>query len=357
MNPNLYRLINAWKSLTVLVIGDVMLDCYLNGYSDRLCQEAPVPVVAVTQRHDFPGGAGNTAANITGLGAKALLLSVIGNDSEGDRLQQALNQRSISTEHLLRSDEQMTLAKQRITVGSHLIARLDQGSTEMIAANLEKLLIQKLVTLFPQCDAVIVSDYRYGILTPRIIQTFADLQAKYSRVLVIDSKQLNAYQTVGATAVKPNYGETVQLLNLPKQLKDRATQIAPYGERILSLSGAKIAAVTLDTEGAIVFEKGQPSFRLQAQPVPQNQASGAGDTFVSALTLALAMNTPTPIATSLAAAATAIVVQQRETSVCSADELLQYAMNSSFNLAQQEGKSSSTSSRSTNTHVDSTVQV
>ncbi len=351
MNSYLYHLINAWKSLNVLVIGDVMLDCYLNGYSDRLCQEAPVPVVAVTQRHDFPGGAGNTAANITSLGAKLLLLSVIGDDSEGDRLQQVLKQRGICTEHLLRSNQRMTLAKQRITVGSHLIARLDQGSTEPIAANLEELLIQKLVTLFPACDAVVVSDYRYGILTPRIIQTLTELQAKHSRVLVIDSKQLNVYQAVGATAVKPNYGETIQLLNLPKQLTDRTNQLAPYGERILNLSGAKIATVTLDTEGAIVFEKGQPPFCLQAQPVPQNQASGAGDTFVSALTLALAMNTLTPIAASLAAAATAIVVKQRETSVCNADELLQYAINSLSNPAQQGEKSSSTSFKSTNAYV------
>jgi D-beta-D-heptose 7-phosphate kinase/D-beta-D-heptose 1-phosphate adenosyltransferase len=335
MNANSH-LIATWKSLTVLVIGDVMLDCYLNGQSDRLCQEAPVPVVAITQRQDFPGGAANTAANITSLGARACLLAVAGNDSEGDRLHHLLQHQGISTEFLFRSADRTTLAKQRVMASSHLLVRFDQGTTSPIAPALEQQVIHRLVDLFPRCDAVIVSDYGYGLVTPRIIQTLANLQAQHPRTLVIDSKQLSAYRNVGATVVKPNYSETIQLLGLAKQTESRAHQIAPYGDRILSLTGAQIAAVTLDSEGAIVFEHPHPPLRIPAQAAPPNQTAGAGDTFISAITLALAANARTATAASLAAAATAIVVKQPGTTVCQAEELRQSLIRSAPTVVPKE---------------------
>jgi D-beta-D-heptose 7-phosphate kinase/D-beta-D-heptose 1-phosphate adenosyltransferase len=335
MNSNSH-LIATWKSLTVLVIGDVMLDCYMNGQADRLCQEAPVPVVTITQRQNSPGGAANTAANITSLGARAYLLAVAGNDFEGDQLQRLLQQQGISTEHLFTSDERVTLAKQRVMASSQLLVRFDQGTTSPIAPNLEQQVLHRLIDLFPQCDAVIVSDYGYGLLTPRMIQTLTNLQAKHPRTLVVDSKQLSAYREVGATVVKPNYSETIQLLELAKQSEGRANQIAPYGDRLLSLTGAKIAAITLDSEGAIVFEQPHPPLRIPAKPAPPNQTSGAGDTFISAITLALAVNAPTATAASLAAAATAIVVKQPGTTVCQAEELSQSAIKSDSTVLPKE---------------------
>lgn len=320
---NLANLIDHWKSLTVLVIGDVMLDSYLVGKSDRLCQEAPVPVVAVHQRQDFPGGAANTAANVAGLGATVYLLSVVGCDSEGERLQQVLAELEITSDHLITSDDRQTLAKQRVMANSQLIVRFDQGSTEILSQSLEKTLIDRLTQLFPQCDAVIISDYRYGILTPRIIQRLAILQAQLPRTIVVDTKQLSAYQAVDVTAIKPNYDEAIQLLGLAKQSCDRAEQIALYSDRLLQLTGAKIVAVTLDAEGAIVFEQEQATFRTTAQPAPQQQTSGAGDTFMATLTLALASHIPTHMAAFIAAAATAVVVQQPGTTQCSATALYQ----------------------------------
>jgi D-beta-D-heptose 7-phosphate kinase/D-beta-D-heptose 1-phosphate adenosyltransferase len=322
MSSDLLDLIDRWKSLTVLVIGDAMLDCYLTGSSDRLCREAPAPVVAIHQRQDIPGGAANTAANLISLGSKPLLLSVIGTDLEGDRLCFALEQRGLSTAHLLRSNRE-TLAKQRVMAGSQVLVRLDQGSTAAIDPQLEQSLIDQISAQFSLCDAVIVSDYSYGVLTPRLIQVLADLQTRFPRTLVIDSRHLDRYREVGATAVKPNYEEAMQLLGLPKQMHDRAEQIAPYGDRLLALTGAAVVAVTLDVEGAIVFEAGQPPLRTYARPVPQNQTSGAGDTFISTLTLALAAGASTTTATSLATSATAIVVQQPGTTACKAEELCQ----------------------------------
>jgi D-beta-D-heptose 7-phosphate kinase/D-beta-D-heptose 1-phosphate adenosyltransferase len=322
-NTNLADLIDRWQPLTVLVLGDVMLDSYLVGHSDRLCQEAPVPIVAVHQRRDYPGGAANTAANVASLGADVFLLSAIGCDPEGERLQQVLTESKISCEHLIVSDDRRTLTKQRVVAEQHLIVRFDHGSTEPLTPALEQQLIDRLIQLFPCCDAVIISDYQYGVLTPRVIQLLAILQAQLPRTIVVDAKQLATYKAVNATAIKPNYFEAIQILGLPKQTRDRADQIAPYGDQLLQLTGAKIAAVTLDAEGAIVFEQGQPAFRTTAQPAPQQQTSGAGDTFIATLALALANHTPTHTTAFLAAAATAVVVQQPGTIQCTATALCQ----------------------------------
>ena len=322
--PITNHLINAWQKLTVLIIGEAMLDSFFEGISNRLCQEAPVPVVEISDRQDVPGGAANTAANIVSLGAKAVFLTVVGDDHEGDRLKRILGHRGIATEHLLTASR-ATLAKQRVLAASQLIVRFDQGSTEAIAQDIEQELIERLVTLFPECDAVIVSDYGYGILTPRVIETLAKLQADRPRVLVVDSKRLEAYQKLETTAVKPNYDEAIRLLNLPKLTgSKRIEQIKVNGEQLLNLTGAKLAAVTLDADGAIIFERNRPPFHTKATPVSDIGATGAGDTYTSALTLALAAGANSQTAASLAAAATAVVVSQVGTTACSAVGLRQF---------------------------------
>jgi D-beta-D-heptose 7-phosphate kinase/D-beta-D-heptose 1-phosphate adenosyltransferase len=321
MSSDLLHRIDSWASLSVLVIGDAILDSYLNGSTDRLCREAPAPVVAVHQQLDVPGGAANTATNIASLGGKVIFLSVVGADTEGDRLQQALEQRGVSSAHLIKTEQRQTLSKQRVLAGSQILVRLDQGSTDEISPSLEHQLIDRVTEYFPRVDAVVMSDYNYGILTPRLLHTLKALQTECPRVFVIDARELCTYHPVGATAVKPNYDEAVQLLGLTKQPSERAAQISPYGDRLLQLTGASIVAVTLDVEGAIVFEQGQSPIRTYARPVPPNQTSGAGDTYISALTLALASGASTTTAASLASTATAIVVQSRGTTACRAEEL------------------------------------
>ncbi|WP_088893650.1 D-glycero-beta-D-manno-heptose 1-phosphate adenylyltransferase [Leptolyngbya ohadii] len=315
--------IDRWSSLTVLVVGDVMLDAYLSGEANRLCQEAPVPVVAIDQRQDFPGGAANVAANVAALGARPILLSVIGQDAEGDRLVNSLGARSVEADYLIASPDRGTLAKQRVVAQDQLLLRFDQGSTAAISAELETQLIDRLTQVFPQVDAVIISDYGYGILTPKVIETIAELQTQQNRILVVDSKQLANYQRVQPTAVKPNYGETIRLLDLSGQKIDRVSQIMPCGDRLLKLTGAKIVAATLDSEGAILFQVNQPPLHILAQPVPANQTSGAGDTFITTLALSLAAEMPLPIAAQLTHTATQIVTQQPGTSICTANQLRQ----------------------------------
>lgn len=313
--------IEAWQSCTVLVLGDVMLDCYLNGTVDRLCQEAPVPVVAVSHQQDFPGGAANVAANVSRLGARTVLLSMMGADDAGARLRSRLQDHQVLTHELILTNQRSTLTKQRVVGNSQLLVRFDQGSTYGLSEDLEQQLVQRLTEVFPSCDAVIVSDYGYGVMTPRVIQTLAALQKCYPRTVVIDSKQLVAYQAVQAAAVKPNYAETLKLLGLAAVSGDRKAQVEPHAPTLLQVTGAERVAVTLDRDGVLMVERNQPPLHFPTRPAPPHQTSGAGDTFISTLTLALAAQAPTVMATALATTATAIVVTQSGTTVCTVEDL------------------------------------
>lgn len=326
MNPSLFDLIDQFTELNILVIGEGMLDSYLQGSTNRLCPEAPVPIVTLSNRQDVPGGAANTAANVRSLGAHVTLLSVIGDDLEGALLRQALADRGVSTSILTQPDRR-SLAKHRVMTGSQMLLRIDQGSTEAIAPETEQRLIDCLIDRFPRCDAVIVSDYGYGILTDRMIQTLAKLQVQSPRTLMVDAKTLTAYRHIGATAVKPNYAEAVQLLGTQEFTSgSRAESMMLHGEQLLDQTGAQIVAVTLDTEGALIFERGSLPYRTYAQPAAHAYAIGAGDTFVSALALALAAGGQTSTAAELAAAAAAIVVSQDGTAACCAEELRSFLL-------------------------------
>src|SRR5439155_2952839 len=111
MNTSLSQWIDAFAGLRVVVLGEAMLDTYLEGTAGRFCQEAPVPIVTLSGRRDMPGGAANTAVNAHGLGARVSFLSVTGDDAEGDSLRRALRDRGLSTDHLLARPGRRTLGK------------------------------------------------------------------------------------------------------------------------------------------------------------------------------------------------------------------------------------------------------
>lgn len=334
-------LLEAVANLNVIVIGDAILDGYLEGYSDRLCREAPVPVVNVTSKEYVPGGAANTAVNVRSLGAGVKFLSVIGDDLESSLLKQALEKRGVSPQYLITQPGRQTLIKQRVMASSQILVRFDSGSINAISDRTEQVLIDELERAYPECDAMIISDYGYGILTPRVIEAITRLQARCDRVLVVDAKNLTAYRQVGITAVKPNYEQALELLNIPafkagSDIKSRVEQITPLGNEILNLTQAKIVAVTLDAEGGIIFEQGSQPHRTYTQPTIQSRTAGAGDTFTSALTVAIAAGATTPLAADFAATAAAIVVEKDGTTACSANDLREFLLNANEETGTQK---------------------
>jgi D-beta-D-heptose 7-phosphate kinase/D-beta-D-heptose 1-phosphate adenosyltransferase len=321
MDQDLTRLLDDLAGLRVVVLGDVVLDCYLEGSSDRLCREAPVPNVTVSGRHDVPGAAGNAVVNVAALGGRAAFLGVVGDDPEGFAVRRALEGADVACDSLLTQPRRRTVAKHRVMAGACVVARFDQGDTDDIAPDIEAQLLARLDEEFPAADAMIVSDYGGGVLTPRIIERLAEWQTRRPRVVVADSrKRLAAFRAVGVTAIKPNAEEARALLGGDPG-GNRTDHITRHGERLLELTGARLAAVTLDCDGGILFERGQPPYRTDAPPAPQPHVAGAGDTYVAALALALAAGANPRTAVELAAVAAGVVVAKDGTAVCTDDEL------------------------------------
>jgi D-beta-D-heptose 7-phosphate kinase / D-beta-D-heptose 1-phosphate adenosyltransferase len=341
MSYALLEILQTFNRLRVMVIGEAMLDRYLKGTSSRLSQEAPVQVVAIDQKEDLPGGAANSAANVRSLGGEVIFYSVVGEDEEGRHLRQALDKFGISTENILVDPQRRTLAKQRILANGQMMLRFDQGSTNPIQQSTEEELAWRIRRGAADVDAIIISDYNYGILTPGILRAIAEIQENDPRILVVDAKQYRPYQELRVTAIKPNYTEAVKDLNLePKEDSElRMQQIRKHGRKLLEIANAQIAAVSLDQDGALIFERKQPCYRVYARPAGNNQVSGAGDTFSSALALALAAGAPATSAAEIAAAAAAIVVEKTGTSTCTIEELKIFFsgeekfINDSFHMA------------------------
>ena len=323
---SLRSVIDSFAGIRALVIGEAILDSYLSGPGRGLSREAPVPVVDVSDRTDAPGGAANTAANVRAVGAQVTFLSVIGDDPDGMRLKRELQARGIPTDDLLVDPGRRTLAKHRLMASGQMVARFDQGSTDPITSATEAPFAKRLVERWSETDVVIVSDYRYGVMSEGVRRAIAELREGDDHPLVVDARDLRSYSSTRPTAVKPNYEEAVALLELPavEGTRARIEQIQGCGDRLLDLTGARIAAVTLGADGAVVFERGRAPYRTFTRPTQNSRATGAGDTFVGVLGLSLAAGADTDEAADLASAASAVVVGKEITSVCSAAELKRY---------------------------------
>jgi D-beta-D-heptose 7-phosphate kinase / D-beta-D-heptose 1-phosphate adenosyltransferase len=316
------NLIDKFTSLHVAVLGDAMLDVYLRGHASRLCQEAAVPVIDFDDRVEAPGGAANTAVNVQSLGARTSLISVVGRDREGRRLCESLSRRGVDTRHVLAHPQRRTLTKQRVVAGSQLVARIDQGDTGPLNSPDQFAVSSRMKSLWPKSDGLIISDYDYGTIGPETIVELAELARRQPVVIVGDSKRLQRFAGLQFTAIKPNYGQATQLLHAPAlEGAARVDQMYRLGSGIFKTVDSKIIALTLDQDGALVFQPARPPLRTFTEPNLHTQAAGAGDTYVAAFALALAAGGDVAAAAETAAAAAAIVVAKDGTSSCTAQEL------------------------------------
>ncbi len=313
------EIVARFAGLRALVVGEAMLDTYLCGEAGRICPEAPVPAVAIRERLDAPGGAANTAANVRALGGAVTLLSAAGDDYEGELLRQALCEAGIGDEQVLCVAGRRTLARGRVVAAGQLLVRFDQGDEDALPEAIERALVERLRALAPRHDVLIVSDYGYGVLSERLIAALAALPRASRPLLLVDAKRPERFRSSVPDLVKPNRAQAAALLGLDGL---EPACLAARGEELLELTGARVAAVTLDADGAVTIERGRPPRRIFGRRVAGAQPAGAGDTVLATLALALAAGAETDAALELAVAAGGIAVSRPGTAACSARELL-----------------------------------
>lgn len=318
-------IIDSFQSKKILVIGDLLVDVYIKGVSTRLTPEAPVPVVDVTQRTIHLGGAANTASNLKSLSASVALCTVLGSDPAADDAIQLLRQADINTASVLVDESRRTIVKTRVVSGDRILVRYDEGSVNEISANTETSLKQVLIEQYPLYDAVLVSDYDKGIFTAGVIDTLAELQKIHKKFLIVDSKRLSAFSNVNPLLVKPNYEEAVNLCKAHRDHSSRVDQVKTLGKIIHNRTRAHFAAVTLDHDGSVIFERGEPVHRCTSSALGSaKNVSGAGDTYISALTLAYLSCEDICVSAEIANAAATVVVAKNDTASCAVNELKSY---------------------------------
>ncbi len=321
MDIKSWQLIKEFSKVKVLVIGELMLDVYLKGSSNRISPEAPVPVVNITEESAYVGGAANVAANLRSLGAEVFFCSVCGNDAAAEKAFKLFHNQGINTDYVVVDEERTTLVKERIVVHDQILTRFDKGTETYISHRTQKRLISRIATAYNLCDAVVIADYDKGICAERVIEALTELQREHPLFIAVDSRHISNFRMLHPTLVKPNYTEAIRLLKIHKLESDRIEQIKRHGGRLCDITGSDISVVTMDKEGALAFKGKRMIHHARAMRINNPNVVGAGDTFISAISLSLVCGADLATAADLASAASAISVRKRNTACCNDLEL------------------------------------
>jgi D-beta-D-heptose 7-phosphate kinase/D-beta-D-heptose 1-phosphate adenosyltransferase len=325
-----YSLLQRFTGLRALVIGDAMLDSYLEGEAERLCREGPVPVVRKRAEQHFLGGAANAAANLRALGAEVTLLSLVGQDQAGECLRDELRKHAIHDQAVLASPAVSTLHKQRILANGQYVVRIDEGeltSEQEIAPELCQPLLDELEKIYPTCDLVVVSDYCYGVVCKALVARLCALQWTQPKIILLDSKRLEKLRDLRATVATPNYDEARQLVGSALAADGTKpvipTEIEQLGRHMLSILACDHVAITLGAQGVCLMDRQSNIRYLPAYPVTHANDVGAGDSFASAMALTLAAGGSMEEAAHIGIEAACIAVAKPRTALVYAQELQQ----------------------------------
>jgi D-beta-D-heptose 7-phosphate kinase/D-beta-D-heptose 1-phosphate adenosyltransferase len=306
-DPNaLLSVIERFAGLTIWVVGDLMLDEYVVGAVDRISPEAPVPVVRVRDTELRLGGAANVARQVAALGAQAKLAGVIGMDGAGDNLLRLCAECGIDTSAVVRLAERCTTRKLRVLGHNQQLLRLDWEDARPCAVPATDTLVAKLAAT-GTADAIILSDYAKGVLTP---QTIAAVTGRRGTApVVVDPKTRDFSRYRGATTVTPNLKELELATGLSLDPANKAA-IAAAARPLIAAAGLSSMVVTLSEHGMLIVPADAAETAVPASRREVFDVTGAGDTAIAVLTLALAAQAPLVAAAQIANAAAGVSVGQ-----------------------------------------------
>jgi rfaE bifunctional protein kinase chain/domain len=297
----------------ILVIGDVILDEYVFGKTTRLSREAPVPVLEFASRQFIPGGAANPAANIVALGSIAIQIGTIGADSAAQNLQDILREQGIDPSSLIADSARPTTVKTRIMAHMGLrfpqqVARMDTLSREPISSAIEQQICVAVEQHIRTVNAVLLSDYHAGLLTPSLIATIRDAANRANVLLTADS-QGEFDQYAGLGLVKCNADDARDYLRRPLRTDSDFAGAALELRRLLRLTEAMV--ITRGAEGATAAISDTEAVHCPAPQVTDvYDTVGAGDTAIAVLTLGAAAGASVVEAVTLANYASGLVVRR-----------------------------------------------
>jgi D-glycero-beta-D-manno-heptose-7-phosphate kinase len=316
-------LLAAFPSRRVLVIGDLMLDHYVLGDVHRISPEAPVPVVHATEDKHVAGGAANVAHNLAVAGSRAAVFGTLGDDENGRALASLLEQHHVDAAHCPRRVGTPTIVKTRVVARHQQLCRIDREGARalydpMVCVEGEA----ALAAAIADADAVIVSDYAKGVVTPALLDRVRALTARSGALLAIDPKPSRRLDLRGAGLITPNRHEALQLAGLPEPSVGERYPLEEICARIHAEFAPAALVVTLGADGMAVARDGRVEQILPTEAREVFDVSGAGDTVIAFLTAALACGASPVEAANLANVAAGIVVSKMGTATVTPTEIL-----------------------------------
>jgi D-glycero-beta-D-manno-heptose-7-phosphate kinase len=307
------------------VIGDIVADEFLYGRVARVSREAPVLILEYDKTDVVPGGAGNAANNAAALGAATRAVGIVGPDETGRRLRAALHA-GVDTRGLIEVASAQTPTKTRILAGGihsakQQVVRIDRGIGRAATPDARARFARAALAAASRVDAVLVSDYGGGLVTPRLVSAIrAAVKVRPRPVPILVDSRYDLARYRGLTACTPNESEAEALLGVT--IGDDRRVLERAGRELLARTKMAIVLVTRGSRGMALFEPDQPTRHIPIVGSDEiADVTGAGDTVIATMTLALGSGASAFEAASLANIAGGIVVMKRGTATVSADEL------------------------------------
>lgn len=318
------NLINKLDSITtkkILVIGDVMIDKYYVGTSKRISPEAPVPVLLKKSEKFVLGGASNVAINIKKANQDVSILTVVGNDYNGELLVNMLNENNINTDLIIKDSERTTTVKNRFIGQNNMqMFRFDEETNMPVNNSITEKLYQILEEKIKEFDIVVISDYNKGLLTVENTSKIIDIANKYNVKTLIDVKEPNYNKYKNSYLIKPNLNELQELTNLKIENEE---DIIKAGKLLLENTSCKHVLVTLGKDGMTLINNEEiRHFDCLSREV--YDVTGAGDTVISYLAVGLSNNIELNNVIQIANYAAGVGVSKMGTYAVTIDEIKKY---------------------------------
>jgi D-glycero-beta-D-manno-heptose-7-phosphate kinase len=324
----LLDLVDGFAGIRVAVFGDLLADEFVYGRISRVSREAPVLILDYDTSEVVPGGAGNAANNVAALGGAAMAIGVVGDDEAGARLLETMRDR-VDVRGVVTHAALETPTKTRILAGGvhsakQQVVRIDRGSGQGVPEDARPAVARRLSAAMARCDALLVSDYGSGLVTPAAVAAARKLLKGPGRLqppMLVDSRhQLLKYR--GMAMCTPNESEVEQLFGV--RIGDNLRALEKAGRALLTRTSAGAVLVTRGSRGMALLEPGRPTVHIPIFGSDQiADVTGAGDTVIATMTLALAAGASCEEGARLANYAGGLVVMKRGTATVSADELKQ----------------------------------
>lgn len=308
------------KDCRVVVLGDVMLDEFIWGDVSRISPEAPVPVVEIKRESTHLGGAANVMANLLALGAQAWVIGVVGEDAAAEKLRASLrHDGGGQADGLLVADNSRpTTIKTRIIAHNQMVVRADRERRAPVNGETEERIITAVKAALENADALVISDYDKGVVTPRILSEV--LPFAYGRMpVLVDPKIRNFDSYRPATLVTPNHHEALRLTNLEEDSDDSLIGAA---RKIRDRLNCDAVLITRGDRGMMLVEADRDPVFVETSAREVYDVTGAGDTVIATLAAGLAAGSSMTEAAMLANYAAGIVVGKLGTATASSKEVL-----------------------------------